>query len=605
MNRYNSSGIPKTFKNGLYFTDQIFKETKLSLNYTNTQSNFKTKREVSSHYLFSDTSYQTQKISNEQKNSETNSVNLSISQKIDSLTTMTLSSNFKYDKGSRNYNETNQFISSQNELQRETDIDNSNQLKKYTIKNNLWLIHDFKKKNRKLTANYQYNVNNSNSTGFLNSANIYEPPQVTNEIKQEKSSETSNSEHIAALTYTEPLSKKIKTELGYDYAGNKGLQDKKTFDFLNGNYNQLNDSLTNNFENNRQINRVGLKFIYDIKKKNIQIGARLRQITSESENIETKQKFSQTLNSVLPYAKFRYNFSDNARLNIGYLTSSKQPELNQLHPLSDNSDPNSIYIGNPDLLPTYNQNLNIGYNFFKPVNGNSLWTSLKFTTINNNISNSVYYDTSGKSITQPVNVNGNYNGNFNFNYTLPLFSKRVEISPGIFSAYSNSSNIINGENNSTKNLSLRGGLHATIHADSGAIEINLNSSYGNTLSKTTISNFNNKILITADYSASISYEITKKWTLSTDIAYTYKTQQTKSDNVEYYIWGASINKKFFKKENLILSIEAYDLLNQNIDAEQTITDNVLTYSKSNSVGRYILLKAVYKLNSNKTSWNEE
>ncbi|MBI4946262.1 MAG: TonB-dependent receptor [Bacteroidetes bacterium] len=602
----NASGIPKTLKNGVYFTDQIFKKTKLSLNYTNTNTNIRTKREVFSQYLFSDTSYQTKLASDEQKTMQNNLVNLSITQKIDSLTTLTLSSHFKYDKGKGSYNESRQFINSEGASQRETIIDNSNQLTKYDVKNYLSLNHEFTKKYRELTFNYRYFINNNNSNALLNSANTYAVSESLNEIKQEKTSETGNSEHMASLTYTEPLTKKIRTEISYDYTADKWQQDKKTFDFLNGTYSQLNDTFTNSFTNSRQNNRAGLKIYYDTKKKFFAVGVRLRQVAAESFNIETQQKYSQTVNALLPYATFRYSSSSYRSLYVSYSTSSKQPDLNQLQPLKDNTNPNAVYIGNPNLLPSYNQTVNMRYSFFKAVTGNSMWTSLKFTSINNNISNSVYYDKStAKSITQPVNVNGNYNGDIELQYSIPLFSRKLEITPDINSSYSNSSNIINGVNNSTKNMSWNAGGYATLHADSNRIEISLNGNYGNTFSQTTISSSSIKTYITANYHASISYEITKKWTVESDVKYIYKTQQAQAANVSYYIWGASVNKKFLKKENMIISIEAFDLLNQNINAEQTVTDNVITYSKSNVVGRYILLRAVYKFNSNKNADNEE
>jgi len=598
-NNYNSSGIPQTIKNGIYFTDYLFKDTKVSLNYTNTNTNILTKREMSSKYLFSDTSYQTNRITAEEKSQQGNAVNIFVEQKIDSLTRITLSSNIKFDTGKRNYNENNQFISSENVLQRETDIDNNNELKKQSIKNEFTLFRDFKKKNRELFVNYHYNINSSNSNGILNSVST-DSIQSSGEINQQKSSETDNSEHTAFIVYTEPLSKKVKASVGYFYVNDKRTQDKKTFDFFSGSYEQLNDSLTNSFENNLQISRLGFRLTHEVKKRNLYIGARFRQAISEGVNKETQQVFSNTVNAILPYAGYRYSFSDNERFSFSYLSSSKQPELSQLQPLSDNSDPNFIYIGNPDLLPSLTHNLKMEYNFYKPVSGNYMWTSLRFATINNSISNSVSYDTSGRSITQPVNINGNYNGNFNLNYTFSLFSRKLQLGPNINSSYSNYSNIINGQTNSTRSLSLDGGFYATIHADS-TVEINLNGSYGNTISKTSINDLSNRKFTTANYGVSVVYDITKKWVLSSNFSYTYQNQQANAKSIEYYIWEASLSKKFLKKENLVISIDAFDLLNQNINVEQSVADNVITYSKSNTIGRYVLLKAVYRFTANKAS----
>jgi hypothetical protein len=70
-------------------------------------------------------------------------------------------------------------------------------------------------------------------------------------------------------------------------------------------------------------------------------------------------------------------------------------------------------------------------------------------------------------------------------------------------------------------------------------------------------------------------------------------------NKGFIIWNASLSKTLLKNENLILSLDAVDLLNQNISNQRQVADNVITDTKTTIIGRYILLKAVYKFNSNK------
>ena len=48
-----------------------------------------------------------------------------------------------------------------------------------------------------------------------------------------------------------------------------------------------------------------------------------------------------------------------------------------------------------------------------------------------------------------------------------------------------------------------------------------------------------------------------------------------------------------------------DLLYQNIDTQRNVTDNVISDVKSHVVGRYILLKVMFKFNSNKNKDDEE
>ena len=72
-----------------------------------------------------------------------------------------------------------------------------------------------------------------------------------------------------------------------------------------------------------------------------------------------------------------------------------------------------------------------------------------------------------------------------------------------------------------------------------------------------------------------------------------------SSNLLYF------GNKHLKKENFIISIDATDILNQNINTARSIQDNVIRDNKTNIISRYILLKAIFKFNSNKTKDDEE
>ena len=49
-------------------------------------------------------------------------------------------------------------------------------------------------------------------------------------------------------------------------------------------------------------------------------------------------------------------------LRIRYRGNTNQPSLTQLQPVPDNSNPQYIVNGNPNLKPEFNNNLNIHYN---------------------------------------------------------------------------------------------------------------------------------------------------------------------------------------------------------------------------------------------------
>ena len=105
--------------------------------------------------------------------------------------------------------------------------------------------------------------------------------------------------------------------------------------------------------------------------------------------------------------------------------------------------------------------------------------------------------------------------------------------------------------------------------------------------------------------ASLNLKLPFKFNLETNAQYVVNSRRAQGYNINYFIWNASIKRTFLKNENLIISIDAKDILNQNINTSRTIQDNVITDNKTNIISRYILLKAIFKFNSNKNKADEE
>src|SRR5690606_32819271 len=77
---------------------------------------------------------------------------------------------------------------------------------------------------------------------------------------------------------------------------------------------------------------------------------------------------SKSFKNVLPSLRFTYNFSTSKHLRFDYETSVNEPDIKQLQPVVDNSNPFNLYAGNPDLRPEYGQSWRLNFNTFNPVN---------------------------------------------------------------------------------------------------------------------------------------------------------------------------------------------------------------------------------------------
>ncbi|MGZ3884560.1 MAG: outer membrane beta-barrel family protein, partial [Bacteroidia bacterium] len=603
-NNNQAGGIPQTLKTGAYFNDRIGKKGKVNADYTFNQNELSTYSSTNTQYFLTDTTYRNAQSSSGKATNQIHNYNVKYTQDLDSLTDLTFKLKGSYTHSSGNTLNTSEYYSEDSTLTRQTLVTNTYTSNVYDVAPSLAVNRKFKKKDRTLYASYQFRTHQENVTGYLNSENDYfTPTDSTGIINQRKTSVNSKNDHEANIIYTEPLSKKIKLELSYNYIFSNSLQDKRTKDFSGTAYDIDNPTLTNNYNNLRQTHRGGLRFIYDVKKFRIAAGSKVRQVQQSSLNLTTNVKLSQIANAILPTANFRYRFSDNKNLSMDYSTSSQLPDLNQLQPVINNTDPNRITLGNPNLRPTFSQQFNLNFYSYKPISNRNIYAGANFNTTNNSIAYTTAYDSRGVATTQPVNVNGNYSAYAWFGGSIPVFKRWLSISPNLNANYSNNVNFINGQKNITKQAGITPELNLEHTSDVLTFEAGGNYSYNKPSS--TISSASSQPYGSYQITGEVSIKIPKILTIETDAKYNKNTQRTNGYNISYVIWNASISRNFLKKENLIVSLEAYDILNQNISTNRQVLDNRIVDSKSQVIRQYFLARITYKFTSDKAKKEDD
>ena len=593
-------GLPQTLKTGVYYTDKMSKKTKLLFNYSYGKDELLAKTQTKSQYFLSDSNYTTNNSTENFQRDESHGLNFTFTHQIDSLTELEIKPKIK---GVFNHvisNSGTEFLSNTNNLTRRTDVKNTLDGKAIDINTNVRIDRHFMKKGRELEFTYNNIYNDRQNAEILKSytTSFISAALPSDSIDQQKTSSNTARSHVASLVFTEPVTKKIKLEFSYSYLFNLGVQDKKAYQFYNGDYSVKDNLLTNNFENTRNTNKVGAKFIYEIKKQRVTVGAVGRQIAVSNVNLLNDQKITQVINNVLPYFNYSYNAKDNMRLAFRYSTDSKQPTIDQLQPVPDNSNPNQLRVGNPNLLPTFVNRYSLTFNQWAGISGRGFWMSAGFATTNNDLSNSIVYDKLGRTITQTVNVDGNYNGNAYLDVDIPLFSKVLRLNPNVGFNLSNTSNYIDGQKNLTKLSRESAGLRFTIKVKEITIEGSANYGYSNPVSS--LNKQSNLPFSSQNYNLSINLPFKKRLVFESNADFAVNSRRADGFNINYLIWNASIERNFLKNENLAVAVVATDVLNQNINATRAVHDNVITDSKTNLIGRYILLRVVFKFNSTKT-----
>ncbi len=607
-NNQRQQGLPSSYKGGFYFSHKLSEKTKLGVNYTYNGSGLLVNEDRNSEFFLTDTTFtSSQKRTNDQfQNSHT--VNFNVEHQLDSLTKLELVSNVTQ-RNEREINETRtDFISPQGQILNQTNVNNTSDAQGLEGNINLKMIRNFKKRNRKLITEYQFGYSDNQRENFMQSS----ISAIDSLADQRRDIQNKTIGHRVLLDYTEPLTRKIKINAQYKVDYFTGDQSNLTFNAVDGVYDDFTAVFSNDFSSERIENRFGGSFIYTGRKQTINVGTRFRNVRIDNLNNFTNNVINQNENDWLPFLEYTYKFSNAHRFRLNYSTNSSQPSLNQLQPVRDNTNPNNLVIGNPDLIPNYVHTINGFYNKWNAIEQSYIWASFFGTLTNNGFSNSIRYLPDGTTISQAINVDGMYFAGFYAGGGIPVFNKFLRIDPNMNITYSNMKqeiedfsnpfNPIPAQMNTTESTSYTGGVNLSIRNDTLEFSVGVDFTYTDPRSSLSIGA--NQPFTLQTYKAEVYYELPWRMFIESDARYIVNTGRAAGFDVTPLIWNAKINKRFTKTGNLVVSLAAYDILNQNIGINRQILNNVIIDYRTQVIARYFMVGATYRFNNNKTKEDE-
>jgi hypothetical protein len=500
--------------------------------------------------------------------------------------------------------DSNVFYTSENVKSRSTTNDFSEETSYTEIAVDAYLERKFKKKGRELSLDYKFQTKGndlaenlvSQDRDELTSANL----SLTDQLKTGTSSYLVNAGN---LTYFEPLSKKLRLELRYKTSFANSASVKSTFNENAGEYNLFDSTYSNDFTSAVYFQNAGVRLRFTQKKLVLQPGIFWNQAILNTKDLLTGTIVNQDNKKWLPYMSVVYNFSRSRRFEVSYSESVNNPSAQQLQTIPDNRNLNNVQIGNINLVPQERKTIDFNYHSWKATTGSHMYLGGSYRINNNAFSSSLVYDNEGRAQIQTVNVDRADNLNAWVGGSLPVLKQRVKLNPNVNLGRTNTSNFVNYAENSTINSYLNSSLTAKYFFMRDSLELmtkvayNYNEAY-NKVSNSS-QNFNSLILTGG---ATLRFRNGIKF--KTEVAYTEDRKRADGFDNTRIIWDGGIFKSFGEKQNFTLSVEAKDLLNQNISNSRLVYNNVIIDTRTNIIGRYVLLKAVYKFNVLKSDKDE-
>ena len=597
------SGLPENYKGGFYYSDKIGKKVKLGVNYTYNDSRLTTDQNTTNEFFLPDTTYTSESRNQEFQKQLSHTMNFTVDYDISDQTKLELKSNLTVrEEEIEEENETS-FYSANRDSTNATNVENSSTADGLEANVDARLTHEFKKRNRELEVQYQLGYSETDRENFMQSNILfYELPIPDSTFDQKRDVLNNTTGHRGLIEYTEPLSRKLKINVQYKVDYFYGEQSTLTYDRTGQSYDSLSSIFSNDFSNTRLENRIGASLIYTDRKHTLNAGSRFRNVEIDNLNNFTGELIKQDVNNILPFIEYTYKWSNSQRLRFNYRTSSAQPGLSQLQPVRDNTNPNNLIVGNPDLVPNYTHSVDAFFNKWNALKQSYIWATTFFSYTDDAFSNAITYLPDGRTISQSINVDGNVNAGFFAGGGLPLFDKKLRLDPNVNVNYSRFNSQINGLDNTTENIATGGEIKLGMRSDT--MEISISAGYQYNVPNSSLSIGANQPYSRQSYGAEVFFELPWRFFIESDAKYVINTQRAAGFNESPFIWNAKLNKRFLETGNLVIHIGVNDIFNQNIGINRSIGNNVITDTRNVIIARYFMGGLTLRFNNNKTKVDE-
>lgn len=476
--------------------------------------------------------------------------------------------------------------------------------------NNLLYSHRFLKPGRSITFNLRSGYHLDNGDNFRLAENIFYSRNAdsTQYLNQYTNLNRKGFDWEGEVSYTEPLGKNSQLELEYEIGNRVNDSDKRTYDYTkeDDDYRDLNIPLSNTFSNNYITQEAEAGYRYNTEKLKLQLDASYQQATLKNEQeFPIAADLNRSFHSILPSARLEYKFSPSSNLEFNYRASTSAPAVGQLQDVIDYSNPLQVRMGNPNLNQSYQNWSRLQYRSHNPGTNRTLYASVWGTAIKNYITNSTLIAQDpivlnekvtvgrGAQIIRPINLNGYWDVRSYISYGQPVsfISSNVNLNGGL--GHTSRPGLINNEINVANSSNFRLGVSVSSNI-SEKIDFTVSTRSNYNIVKNTLRPALNNNYFSQTTRLRYNWIFWKGFVYRTDLHYqTYAGLSDLSNN--FLLWNMSIGKKIFRNQRGEVTLNAYDLLKQNISIWRNISDAYVEDVQTNVLQQYFMLTFTYNI----------
>ena len=233
-----------------------------------------------------------------------------------------------------------------------------------TIQTENEISNDF---NREYNFNYETNFDDTGQKltvdmQFDNSED-YENGDVLrdNELDEVINTKEESNSYLIKADYVYPIGDNKQFEAGIRISEDDNITDYKVFENIDSEIVEDLDQ-SNIFQYKEQINALYTQYGVKIEDKySFLVGLRVENTIKDINQLTTQDYINKNETGLFPTFNFGLELDENETLTFGYNRRIRRPWSRFINPFPSKTSPINIFRGNPDLNPTYSNNIDFGY----------------------------------------------------------------------------------------------------------------------------------------------------------------------------------------------------------------------------------------------------
>jgi len=444
--------------------------------------------------------------------------------------------------------------------------------------------------NLKLSGNasYSYGLDNiqwQNITHFYN-------PDLIAASRQYQKNMTDRLKGEISLSLTQKTGKALYLEpiLTAAYAG-ENLERKQGVSAETG---EITDSLSPVFSTRYLNFQPALRLELNTEKTSFAIVAHMELGRMQS-HLKNEPGMQTGICAFTPRISWEYEYNKGKRLALAFESSVNTPTANQLMPVPDNINPLILSYGNQSLKPEYRHEALFNWWLFDQFSFTSLFTTARFAYTRDKINWARTIDNNLEQTITLINVPDDYSASLSIDFSTPIRKLGLDFHTSIRENWDRGFIYVNGAENTSSSLAQR----LTVSFGNRKKEkwdLNFGVSFSLTDARYSVQKSLNNRYFDLAYFGDLRFTPNDHWSFAASADVTNYNARTFHNMVNIPLIGAEVTFYFLKNNRGLLTLAGCDLLNKNTGVERISEMNYLRETRSNIIGRYVMLSFKYRLN---------